>query len=141
MMTYRLGCELSDTVSAIAPVSGNMATAGGSADVPCTLAQPVSVLAIHGTADTVIPMAGGKVDIVFSPMADVIARWRSLDSCTEPPSVSVEGIATTTSWTCAGGSTVATRILAGGCHCWPDDASRLIADFFVAHPGEQKRSW
>jgi polyhydroxybutyrate depolymerase len=141
MMTYRLGCELSDTVSAIAPVSGNMATAGGSADVPCTLTQPVSVLAIHGTADTVIPMAGGRVDIVFSPMADVIARWRSLDSCTEPPSVSVEGIATTTSWTCAGASTVATRILAGGCHCWPDDASRLIADFFVAHPGEQKRHW
>ena len=134
MMAYRLGCELSDTVAAIAPVSGNMATAGGSADVPCALADPVSVLAIHGTADGTIPIAGGKVDIVYSPMADVIARWRSLDGCAEPPSVNVEGAATATAWTCAGGSTVSTRILAGGCHCWPADASRLIADFFVAHP-------
>jgi polyhydroxybutyrate depolymerase len=134
MMTYRLGCELSGTVAAIAPVSGNMATASGSADVPCSLAAPVSVLAIHGTADGTIPIAGGRVDIIFSPMADVIARWRSLDGCAEPSTSAVDGVATTTVWSCSGGSTVSTRILAGGCHCWPGDASRIIADFFVAHP-------
>jgi polyhydroxybutyrate depolymerase len=134
MMTYRLGCELSDTIAAIAPVSGNMAMASGSADVPCRLTEPVSVLAIHGTADGTIPMAGGKVDIMFSPMADVIARWRSLDGCSEPPTVAVDGVATTTAWACSGGSAVSTRIIDGGCHCWPADASGLIADFFVAHP-------
>jgi polyhydroxybutyrate depolymerase len=134
MMSYRLGCVLSDTLAAIAPVSGNMATASGSADVSCTLARPLSVLAFHGTADTMIPIAGGKVDITFSPMVDVIARWRSLDGCTDPPTVTVDGIETATTWVCAGGSTVTTRILEGWCHCWPGDASRLIADFFVAHP-------
>jgi polyhydroxybutyrate depolymerase len=134
MMSYRLGCVLSDTLAAIAPVSGNMATASGSADVPCTLAKPVSVLAFHGTADTMIPIAGGKVDITFSPMSDVIARWRSLDGCAGSPTVNVDGIETATTWACAGGSTVTTRILEGWCHCWPGDASRLIADFFVAHP-------
>jgi len=134
MMSYRLGCELSDLVAAIAPVSGNMATASGSADVPCAPTNPVSILAIHGTADGTIPMAGGKVDIIFSPMADVIARWRSLDNCAGNSTVAVDGSTTTTSWTCAGGSTVATRIQAGGCHCWTSDDSRAIADFFVAHP-------
>jgi len=134
MMTYRLGCVLSGIVAAIAPVSGNMATAGGSADVPCSLAAPVSVLAIHGTADGTIPMAGGKVDIIFSPMADVIARWRSLDDCSAAASVAVEGTDTTTVWACAGGSTVSTRIQAGGCHCWASDDSEVIADFFEAHP-------
>ena len=134
MMTYRLGCALSGIVAAIAPVSGNMATASGSADVPCPLAAPVSVLAIHGTADGTIPMAGGKVDIIFSPMADVIARWRSLDDCSAAPTVAVEGIDTTTVWACAGGSTVSTRIQAGGCHCWTSDDSEVIADFFEAHP-------
>lgn len=134
MMSYRLGCELSGTIAAIAPVSGNMATASGSTDVPCRLAEPVSVLAIHGTADGTIPIAGGKVDIVFSPMADVIARWRSLDGCGDASRVAADGAATTTIWSCARGSTVSTRIIAGGCHCWPGDASRLIADFFVAHP-------
>jgi polyhydroxybutyrate depolymerase len=134
MMTYRLGCAFSGVVAAIAPVSGNMATASGSADVPCTLAAPVSVLAIHGTADGTIPMAGGRVDIVFSPMADVIARWRSLDGCGTTSRISVAGSETTTVWSCAGGSTVSTEIQAGGCHCWTADDSRVIADFFVAHP-------
>jgi len=134
MMSYRLGCELSDLVAAIAPVSGNMATASGSADVPCAPTNPVSVLAIHGTADGTIPMAGGSVDIIFSPMADVIARWRSLNTCADKSTVAVDGSTTTTSWACAGGSTVATRIQAGGCHCWTSDDSRVIADFFVAHP-------
>lgn len=134
MMTYRLGCKFSGVVAAIAPVSGNMATASGSADVPCKLAAPVSVLAIHGTADGTIPMAGGKVDIIYSPMADVIAKWRSLDGCGGTSEVTVDGSETTTVWSCSGGSTVSTEIQAGGCHCWTADDSRVIADFFVAHP-------
>jgi len=64
----------------------------------------------------------------------VTARWRSLDGCAEPSTSAVDGVATTTVWSCSGGSTVSTCILAGGCHCWPGDASRIIADFFVAHP-------
>ena len=134
MMAYRLGCRLSGVIAAIAPVSGNMATASGSADVPCTLRAPVSVLAIHGTADGTIPMAGGKVDIVFSPMADVIARWRQLDGCGATSTVTVNGSETTTVWSCSSGSTVSTEIQAGGCHCWAADDSRVIADFFVTHP-------
>ena len=134
MMTYRLGCAFSGVVAAIAPVSGNMATASGSADVPCKLAAPVSVLAIHGTADGTIPMAGGKVDIIYSPMADVIARWRSWNNCGAASKVAVSGSETTTVWSCTGGSTVSTEIQAGGCHCWTADDAGVIADFFVAHP-------
>ena len=149
MMTYRLGCELSGRIAAIAPVSGNMATASGSADVPCSLQRPVSVMAIHGTADGTIPINGGMVDIPFSPMADVIARWRSLDGCAATSSVSLDGPLTTTAWACGRGSTVSMRAVTGGWHMWPKvsgalasaggspdsfDASRLIADFFVAHP-------
>jgi polyhydroxybutyrate depolymerase len=149
MMSYRLGCELSDKIAAIAPVSGNMATESGSANVPCALARPVSVLAIHGTADGTIPINGGKVDINFSPMADVIARWRTLDGCATSPTTSVDGPSTTTTWSCSKGSSVSTRIVTGGWHTWPKvsgalasaggshdsfDAARLIADFFVAHP-------
>jgi polyhydroxybutyrate depolymerase len=150
MMTYRLGCELSDRIAAIAPVSGNMATASGSANVPCSLDRPVSVLAIHGTADGTIPIDGGKVDILFSPLADVIARWRSLDGCGSASAAELDGPSTTTNWVCEGaGTTVSMRVVSGGWHTWPVvsgalasaggspdsfDASRLIADFFVAHP-------
>ncbi|HEX7490818.1 MAG TPA: PHB depolymerase family esterase [Candidatus Limnocylindrales bacterium] len=149
MMSYRLGCALSDRIAAIAPVSGNMATESGSADVPCTLAHPVSVFAIHGTSDGTIPIKGGKVDITFSPMADVIARWRSMDQCDEASTQATDGPSTTTDWACSGGSTVSTRVVSGGWHTWPKvtgataalggspdsfDAARLIADFFAAHP-------
>ena len=151
MMSYRLGCALSAQIAAIAPVSGNMATASGGADVPCTLTRPVSVFAIHGTADGMIPIDGGKVDITFSPFADVIARWRSLDGCGTATIQATDGPSATTTWTCASGSTVSQRIVAGGWHMWPRvsgalasngglpdsfDAARLIADFFVAHPRE-----
>jgi len=147
MMTYRVGCELSSRVAAIAPVSGNMANESGSAaDAGCHIARPVSLLAIHGTADGSIPFNGGHVDINYSPMADVIAVWRGEDGCTGEGSRVTDGASTTTSWICAGGSTVSARVVTGGWHTWPGastlwrpgapddfDASRLIADFFVAH--------
>jgi polyhydroxybutyrate depolymerase len=147
LMTYRIGCELSSRVAAIAPVSGNMASESGSAaDAGCHLARPVSLLAIHGTADGTIPIDGGHVDINYSPMADVIAVWRTQDGCGDEGSPVTDGASTTTSWACVGGATVAARVVEGGSHSWPGastlwrpgapddfDASRLIADFFVAH--------
>jgi polyhydroxybutyrate depolymerase len=149
MMTYRLGCELADRIAAIAPVAGNMADSSGSAEgAGCHPTRPVSLLAIHGTADVTIPIDGGHVDIDYAPMADVIAVWRGLDGCSADSSTSTDGASTTTSWSCAGGTTVATRIVRGGWHTWPGgppppeppgnrpdnfDASRLIADFFEAH--------
>ena len=134
MMTHRAGCELADRVAAIAPVAGNMATASGSAsDVPCHPARPISVLATHGTADGTIPFNGGKTDIDFSPFADVIAKWRSLDRCGQVAGQVTDGTATTTTWNCAAGTVVAQRVISGGGHSWPGDASKVISDFFVAH--------
>jgi polyhydroxybutyrate depolymerase len=145
MMTHRIGCELASKVAAVAPVSGNMATATGSAaEVPCNPVRPVSVLAIHGTADGVIPIAGGHVDITFSPLVDVMARWRTADGCGDAASIATDGPSTTTSWQCPGATTVAMRVVQGGWHVWPGtptgtggpdafDGSRVVADFFVAH--------
>ncbi len=145
MMTHRIGCELASKVAAVAPVSGNMATATGSAaDVPCNPVRPVSVLAIHGSADGVIPIAGGRVDIPFSPLVDVMARWRIANGCGDASSVATDGSSTTTSWQCPDGTTVAMRVVQGGWHVWPGtptgvggpdafDGSRVVADFFVAH--------
>ncbi|HET9988646.1 MAG TPA: PHB depolymerase family esterase [Kofleriaceae bacterium] len=56
IMSYRLACELGDRIAAIAPVAGQLA------DVPpCALKAPVSVLAINGTADPIMPFDGGEV--------------------------------------------------------------------------------
>lgn len=147
MMSYRIGCELSSRVAAIAPVAGNMATATGSAlAVPCRPDRPVSVLAIHGTADPIVHVEGGLTDIIYAPLSEVMLKWRELDLCTDAPAVSVSGPSTTTSWRCSQGSTVAMRVVSGGGHAWPRkgiigssspdrsfDASAVIADFFLAH--------
>jgi len=134
MMTHRAGCELAGKVAAIAPVAGNMATASGSAaDVPCHPVRPISVFATHGTADATIPFDGGKTDIDFAPFTDVMAKWRSLDGCAGDGKVTVDGTSTMTEWQCADGTEVAQRVIAGGGHSWPEDASRVISDFFAAH--------
>jgi polyhydroxybutyrate depolymerase len=154
MMAYRIGCELSARVAAIAPVSGNMATTSGNAgDVACKLDRPVSVLAIHGSADPIVPVEGGRTDIVYAPLDDVIKKWRALDGCVAAATMTVVGSSRTTAWTCAAGSAVEMRVVAGGVHAWPGsrgnvirrnlagdsfNASALIADFFAAHGRAQR---
>jgi polyhydroxybutyrate depolymerase len=149
MMSYRLACELSTRVAAIAAVSGNMATPGGSAEgVPCRPQNPVSVLAIHGTADPRVPINGGRTDLFYAPLSAVVGVWRSLEGCAGQPAVGDSGPSTTTTWSCARGSQVTTRVVDGGTHAWPGapwpfadpppdasfNASAVIADFFAAHP-------
>jgi polyhydroxybutyrate depolymerase len=52
-ITYRLACELSNKIAAIAAVSGSLFFAH------CHPARPVSVLMMQGTADDVFPYQGG----------------------------------------------------------------------------------
>ena len=53
-MANRLVCDRADLVTAIAPVAG---TLGAGALRP---SRPVSVMAVHGTADPVVPYGGGS---------------------------------------------------------------------------------
>jgi polyhydroxybutyrate depolymerase len=153
MMAYRLACELSPHIAAIAPVEGNMADSTGHAGaVPCSPDRPVSVLAIHGTDDLEIPIDGGRSrlaveEVSYAPLTDVIAAWRRLDACRTGASTAATGPATTTVWPCLDGSVVETLVIRDGGHTWPGaplvnlpwspagmvDASRLVADFFAAH--------
>jgi polyhydroxybutyrate depolymerase len=145
MMAYRLGCELSSRLAAIAPVAGNMADENGHADsVDCGPERPVSVLAIHGSADSEVPIAGGGR---FAPFSDVVARWRELDGCAAAESRRVAGPATVGGWRCTSGTEVRSVVIQGAGHTWPGtplsslpwapaaslDASQTVADFFTAH--------
>jgi polyhydroxybutyrate depolymerase len=154
MMSYRLACELSSRLAAIAPVAGNMADATGNAsNVDCRPDRPVSVLAIHGSDDPEIPIGGGRSRVVveevsYAPLADVITRWRQLDACASFSAVAVEGPVTRTTWGCDQHAEITEFVISGAGHTWPGapivnppwgpaatfDASRAIADFFAAHP-------
>jgi polyhydroxybutyrate depolymerase len=149
MMAYLVGCALGDRVAAIAPVSGELT-------VPeCRPPRPVSVLAIHGTADEHIPFDGGVGSKALArhdarSVAYAIDTWRRIDRCPAAPSVSRAGALVHTRYApCADGTTVELIAIQGGPHAWPGgqrmarfldqpstalDASRAVWDFFAAHP-------
>jgi len=121
-MANRLACDRADLVAAIAPVAGTLGSG-----VPCAPSRPVSVLAIHGTADPVVPYNGGGLvgrggasDIVSAPA--MAARWAALDGCpgplvVEPPAPGE--IRRSVAAGCAGGTEVSLVSIDGGGHTWP----------------------
>ncbi len=154
-MANRLVCERADLVAAIAPIAGTLGSG-----VPCAPSRPVSVLAVHGTADPVVPFDGGVMngrggasDIVSAPA--LAERWRAIDRCPGPlvPEPAPAGeIEQRTAAGCADGTTVTLVRINGGGHTWPAarfalpadvvgptsfaiDASAATAQFFASRTG------
>jgi polyhydroxybutyrate depolymerase len=122
MMAYRLGCELTDRIAAIAPISGALNAQA------CTPSRPLSVLHIHGTADQHVPIAGGlpRRDVPgTSPwqntsLAYAIGFWARHDACPAAEAETSQGSVTTTTYgPCADGTEVVQVIIDGGGHAWP----------------------
>jgi len=117
IMAYRLACELADRLAGVGAVGASMQTDD------CKPSRPVSVVALHGTGDQLVPYEGGRVNgaaIRPAPPAMAVAeRWAALDGCPAGPEAHVVGIVTTTTWAgCAGGSQVRLVAIDGGGHNW-----------------------
>ena len=143
VMANRLGCELSESFAAIAPVAG-----AHSGFHLCDVSEPVSVLAVHGTDDLVIPYQGNGEDV--PPVRTWVEAWAERDGCeaepaeSEPyPDVILEA------WNgCAGSTAVSLMTVRGGGHTWlglefvweegryvtTTTATDAIWDFFETYP-------
>jgi polyhydroxybutyrate depolymerase len=111
-LVARIGCEMSDRVAAIAPVSG-----GYYHLPPCNPDRPVSVLETHGTADVTVPYTGKYGE---GSVPSFLAGWRGFDRCT-PAAARQRVVAHVlrTTWTsCANGTQVAQLKIIGGHHTW-----------------------
>ncbi|MBN2037904.1 MAG: hypothetical protein JW768_14275 [Chitinispirillaceae bacterium] len=73
-MSYRLACAAADVIAAVAPVAGLLM--GSSRN--CTPPRPVSVLHIHGTADSTVRYSG---------VASTISGWLTRNGCPETPTI------------------------------------------------------
>lgn len=138
-MANRMACERADLFAAAAPVAGTLG-----ANVACNPSRPVSVLAVHGTADPVVPFGGGTMtgrggisDIVSAPaMAD---RWRQVDGCPGPAEdvLPDAGDGTQThrlvSANCAAGTEVVFMQVDGGGHTWPGAPTVLLGAGPTSH--------
>ena len=112
-MSYRLACELSHRIVAIASVTGLQAF------YPCNPGRPVPVLQMHGTADGVVPYSG---------VASTIAHWVDHNDCpTTPVIIDLPDIDTTDNSTvtlsyyypCNDSTEVKLYTIHGGGHTWP----------------------
>jgi polyhydroxybutyrate depolymerase len=154
-MASRLACDRADVFSAVAPVAATLGSG-----VACNPSRPVSVLAFNGTADPVVPFAGGGMvgrggpsDILAAPALS--ARWRDVDRCASAPvEDELPSVGDGTSVRrfsgvgCADGTAVVLLQINGGGHTWPTgnfalpgagptttatNASLASAQFFAAH--------
>ncbi|MCU0370918.1 MAG: hypothetical protein MUC31_05840, partial [Bacteroidales bacterium] len=112
-MSYRLACELSDRIAAIASVTGLQAF------YPCDPGRPVPVLQFHGTADPVVPYSG---------VPATIANWVDHNVCPADPIITdLPDIDTTDNSTvtisyyglCENSTEVILYTINNGGHTWP----------------------
>jgi polyhydroxybutyrate depolymerase len=135
VMALRLACTGAPSFAAMALLIAGMEETTGAA---CRLAKPLPVLMARGTADPVIPDAGGvtaRGDRVWSTER-LVEFFRKLNGCAEAPTVSVavqspQRIEMEASNGCAGGPVVLYRV-AGGGHAVPStlNVNGLVSDFF-----------
>jgi len=76
MMTFRIGCELSYKLSAIAPAISNMPQKIVSM---CKPKSTLSVLLMNGTKDPIVPWQGGTVKLWKKTMGEVTSTKESID--------------------------------------------------------------
>ncbi len=117
MMAYRMGCELAPKIAGVGSVAGAMLVDG------CHPARPVPVIEIHGTADPLVPYAGGATaggaTEPSPPTTDVAERWAALDGCPSPPAVQAGSPVTTSTWTgCRTGAAIRLVAIEGAGHTW-----------------------
>jgi polyhydroxybutyrate depolymerase len=111
----RVGCEMSDTIAAIAPVAG-----GYKALDPCPDGHRTSVLEIHGDADRVVPYKGRRTDGAGS-VAGFLGGWVRRDGCGPRPVIHhpEHNVVQFTHTDCASGYVVEHLLLRGTDHGWP----------------------
>ncbi len=135
MLAYRAACELADTVAAIGVQSATLEYE------PCLPARPVSLIHLHGDADTHVPIDGGRgtqgvTRVDFTPPRQAAATVATGARCSPTTTDHPAGPGTTVrTWDgCPDGIEVAFVTVAGGPHQWmPDSADRIWA-FLSAHP-------
>lgn len=78
-MAYRLACELSNKIAAIAPVSASMSMEN------CNPVRPIPVISFHSYLDSNVPHDGGQGDGASnhynSPQDSVMNSWSEYNSC------------------------------------------------------------
>ncbi len=117
IMSYRMGCERSDRVTAIAPVAGTLQVES------CEPSRQVPLFAVHGTLDENVPYAGGTGCgagmVMTRAIPEIVGDWAARNACSgESSTTFVQGDGTCVSSETCDAETVLCSIELGD-HSWP----------------------
>lgn len=92
-MSHFLACNAADVFAAVAPSAFDLLAEN---EEPCHPSRPITEITFRGTADPIVPYAGGpsrppnglNVTIDFLGAVATFQKWASLDGCTGSPSAS-----------------------------------------------------
>jgi polyhydroxybutyrate depolymerase len=142
-MSFRMACDHADVVAAVASLEGSTFEDPDA----CSPSEPVSVLAVHGTADETIPYEGDDIGGTPYPSAEqTVATWADYNACegedpdptpAELPVVADLEPATVTQFEgCADDTSVELWTQPDGVHIprWDDAFIGEVLDWLLAHP-------
>lgn len=127
ILAYRLACELSDKIAAVAPV------APPAVPSDCRPSRPISIMHVHGTADPRVPFNGGegaKERFVAQSAREMVDSWIEMNVCpTGFTTAYQKGNAKCVSYKpCKSGTEVEFCTIEGGGHTWPSGSQYMSID-------------
>ncbi len=144
-MCYRLACDLSEQLAAIASVAGPDGTES------CSPKRAVPLLHLHGTADSWASYSGETTpDAANKGAPTYVAAYAARAGCSATPQTTLtQGAVTCQTWSgCRDGAEATLCTVKDGGHTWPGgdgwllggavnrdiNATEMILDFFARHP-------
>lgn len=117
MMAYAWACARPQDLAGIGPVAGALVA-------PCRPTPAITVVAVHGTADRSVPLAGGvgPRSVSHYPYPSVmqsLAPFVAADHCVGAPRRSDQPPLRLSTWTCGGERSVTLAVISGLGHEWP----------------------
>jgi polyhydroxybutyrate depolymerase len=109
MLAYAWACSRPGDLAGIGAVAGAML-------VPCPAPAPLTVVAVHGSADDRVPFDGGAR---FPAVDGSLAPFLSANGCSPTPTLTDDPPAAVGTWTCTSGHRVVRDVIADGGHAWP----------------------
>ena len=128
MMAYRLGCDLSEKITAIGIVGGALM------DQTCNPTKPVSIIHLHGNLDPTVPYEGGG-KFETPSIADSLLTLNKEFQCTDSSSeLQKPNDAFRKKYTCQRGAEVELANYYEREHEWTLLSTKEILRFLFAHP-------
>ena len=127
VMSQRVACNAADQFAAATSYAGGDPTALGAA-APCKPSRPISV-----------GLLAGQEDFTFAGLAQNTNEWSGIDGCSSPPTQESDTYGSTSTYACAAGTEVFSRVVNNTSHNWPfgaqgaDQRARMWA-FYQANP-------